>query len=776
MTVPRTTVDVDAADVSAPYNEYAGASSFSERFHTENAAWIVLALSLLITSFSWWFASNYVEERAQDRFQFEVDQAKEAIIDRMQEYEQVLRGGVGLFLSSDGVSRAEWHRYVANLQIDTYWPGIQGIGYSVMIPGDQRNVFVQSIRKEGFPDFDIKPEGKRDTYSSIIYLEPFDWRNKRAFGYDMFAEPTRHAAMAQARDSGKPAVSGKVTLVQETENEVQAGFLIYLPHYRMGVPLDAVAQRQAALIGFVYSPFRAKDLMQGILGTRTPLIDFKVFDGEGDAAENLLYASPQSHDAARTKPQFTTEEQIQLPGRIWTVSFASSTQLERDMRSYQPLIIGWAGSGIDFLLFWVIWSLSQRRKSAIQVAERMTQLVGQLRESEIQMRESQERLKAAASAGIVGVWDWDVLNDQLVWDEVMYRLYGLDKNDFAGAYDAWASAIYPEDKAYTEGEIQAALRGEREYAPEFRVLWPDGSIHHIKAMSHTTFDEQGKPLRMIGVNYDISEQKEIQATLDRQVKERTHALEQAKEEAEAANRAKSSFLANMSHELRTPMNGVLGMAHLIRHGGVTPKQAEQLDKLSTAGKHLVEIINAILDISKIEAGKLTLEERALFLDNITADIAAMLAPSAEVKHLQFIVENAPQSPRVIGDPTRLKQALLNYGSNAIKFTEAGQITLRTLIEEETASDVLIRFEVEDTGIGIEQGTVDKLFHAFEQADSSTTRRYGGTGLGLAITKKLAQLMGGDAGCKSRLGQGSTFWFSARFKKAALAGTNGEALE
>ncbi|HNY42717.1 MAG TPA: CHASE domain-containing protein, partial [Bryobacteraceae bacterium] len=199
----------------------------AERFHTESAAWVVLAISSLITVFSWWFASNYVDGRAKDRFEFEVSQAREAVIKRMQEYEQVLRGGVGLFRGHEGLSREAWHHYVANLEIDTYWPGIQGIGYSVMIPAAQRDAFIQRIRREGFPDFTIKPEGVRDTYSSIVYLEPLDWRNKRALGYDMFSEPTRQAAMIQARDSGKPAVSGKVTLVQETDKDVQAGFLMY---------------------------------------------------------------------------------------------------------------------------------------------------------------------------------------------------------------------------------------------------------------------------------------------------------------------------------------------------------------------------------------------------------------------------------------------------------------------------------------------------------------------------------------------------------------------
>jgi len=282
----------------------------------------------------------------------------------------------------------------------------------------------------------------------------------------------------------------------------------------------------------------------------------------------------------------------------------------------------------------------------------------------------------------------------------------------------------------------------------------------------------GDIIGIVGLNLDISDRKRTEAELDRHrqhleelVKEKTGELVAAKLAAESANVAKSAFIANMSHEIRTPLNAITGMAYLMRRAGVADEQAARLDKIQVAGAHLLEIINAILDLSKIEAGKFTLDETEFRLDALIDNIATLYQERARIRHITLETGVSLPQNDLIGDQTRLRQALENYLSNALKFTDHGRVSLQVSTLEEDDTSLLLRFEVTDSGIGIPADVVPRLFSAFEQADNSTTRKYGGTGLGLAITKKLVELMGGTVGVDSQPGQGSTFWLTARLGKS-----------
>ena len=390
------------------------------------------------------------------------------------------------------------------------------------------------------------------------------------------------------------------------------------------------------------------------------------------------------------------------------------------------------------------------------------------------LENSEKQLRFVLEGSELGFWDWDIAAGTVSRNERWAHMLGYSHDEIKQTAQQWTDFIFPDDRSRAWDSIKAVLEGRASmHRLEYRMLRKDGSLIWILDQANVMQrDAEGKALRMCGTHTDISEFKATQEELsqhrrhlEKLVGERTHELTLAKEAAETANIAKSAFLANMSHEIRTPLNAITGMAHILRRSGLTPQQTDRLDKIEAASRHLLEIINAVLDLSKIEAGKFTLETAPVHIGGVLENIVSMLAQKARAKGIAINTETVAIATPLVGDPTRLQQALLNYAANALKFTEQGHITLRVKEEAQTDEQVTLRFEVEDTGIGVAPNILPKLFGTFEQADNSTTRKYGGTGLGLAITKKIAELMGGTVGVSSVEGEGSTFWFSAVLTKA-----------
>ena len=395
--------------------------------------------------------------------------------------------------------------------------------------------------------------------------------------------------------------------------------------------------------------------------------------------------------------------------------------------------------------------------------------ITEFKRGEALVQESADRLALATRAGSVGVWEFDAVNNRLVWDDQMFRLYGFAADVYLDA-DRWRAALHPDDRERMARDQELAVTGEKDFDTEFRVLWPDGSVHSIRAMALVQRDASGQALRLIGTNWDITAQKEAAEQLrqsNRQLEEATVKANEMALEAARANAAKSSFLANMSHEIRTPMNGVIGMIQLLLETDLTREQEQYATVAQNSGRMLLALIDDILDLSKIEAGKISLEKLNFNLPRTVNEVVETLRLQASGKGLKLEVRVAEEIPALLmGDEHRLRQVLTNLTANAIKFTEGGAVKLAAVLEGREGDKVTVRFSVTDTGIGIRPDQAEKLFSPFVQADSSMTRRYGGTGLGLAICRQLVEMMGGAIGLESREGEGSTFWFTAVFEVAS----------
>jgi PAS domain S-box-containing protein len=355
-------------------------------------------------------------------------------------------------------------------------------------------------------------------------------------------------------------------------------------------------------------------------------------------------------------------------------------------------------------------------------------------------------------------------------NDIFLEMLGYDENEIRQlSYVQLTPECWHASEAQILSEQLVSMGSTDFYEKE--LIHKNGTIFPVELRTYLLRDDKGQTCGTWAIIRDISQRKtvenelrEYREHLEQLVADRTGELKVAKEQAESASLAKSAFLANMSHEIRTPMNAIVGFTHMLRRDNVTPAQSERLGRIAGAAEHLLSVINDILDISKIEAGKVELEAIDFDLDATVRRVSSIIALRTQAKGIELVVDIQGLPSHLNGDPTRLSQALINYLGNAVKFTEHGTIVLRGRQLAETEQDVLIKFEVVDSGIGIDAEHLGRMFAAFEQADTSTTRRYGGTGLGLAITRHLAQMMHGEVGVESTPGMGSTFWLTARLSK------------
>ncbi|XOV78206.1 MAG: ATP-binding protein [Aestuariibacter sp.] len=391
-----------------------------------------------------------------------------------------------------------------------------------------------------------------------------------------------------------------------------------------------------------------------------------------------------------------------------------------------------------------------------------------LRQKKIAYSEVNSRLELAAESVKLGTWEWDFESDKLVWDNRLKDIYEIkEPKDCGGMYfEFWRQCVHPDDiEAAEKNLLQTISSGNTFWADEFRIVVQDGKVKYLKANGIVVRDDAGSPLKMVGTNTDVTQQKELQQTL-------TH----MKEQADAANAAKSEFLANMSHEIRTPMNGVFGVLQVLQQNIKDKKQKSLINDALTSAKSLLTIINDILDFSKIEAGMLSIETTHFLFSEIIDNITTELRPVALARNNTFSIHFDDEfDDGWTGDPIRVKQILLNIASNAVKFTEGGEIAIDVSNGRKGISRTL-QFTIRDTGIGMTQEQVTRLFNRFDQADSSTRRKYGGTGLGMTICKSLIEMMEGTIEVRSIVKTGTKFIVNLPIQPHNCGGIEGKDIE
>jgi PAS domain S-box-containing protein len=750
---------------NSPATDTSAASSpkiMKGRFLPQLLSGLVLGLSLLITYQVWNNAQQAAKKDLQTSFDFRVRETVESIGQRMATYEQVLRGAQGFWRGPTEVTRDDFHFYVAALRLEENYPGIQGLGISRIVPKAQKDQHVAAMRRQGFPDYAIHPDGDRETYTSITQIEPFTGLNLRAHGFDMFSRPIRRAAMERARDTGKAALSGKVTLVQEVEGNVQPGFLMYLPLFQPEMPTNTVEERRAGILGWVYAPFRMNDLMAGLGGERSADLRIRIFDGEAMSDQKQLYDSAGgSADGTVKSPLFATTQRVNIAGHPWTLAIHSEPGFESRINTGKSPFIAIAGIGVSVLLALLVWLLATGRKRAVQFAMKMTHEIKQnedaLRESHARIAAEQQRMKVIlenSHDAFVAIDTNDLITD---WNIQAERTFGWTAEEAIG--QRLADLIIPEDQrqAHTAGfhrftstgtgpvvnnrvEVVARHRSGKSIPVELAVA----------AVRHGTGYIANAFIR------DISERKEAQ----RLEAERSRSLEEARRALQHSQKleAVGKLTGGVAHDFNNVLQIIAGNLQLLQmHFGGNEQVEKRLNSALSGVERGAKLSSQLLAFARRQP----LQPLVVNLQRLVNDMDDLLRQAlGESIGIETIIAEGLWNTLV--DPHQMENVILNLAINSRDAMEGGgRLTIElgnTTLDDDYVSsypDVpagqYVVLAISDTGSGMTAEVMEQAFEPF-----FTTKPEGqGTGLGLSMTYGFVKQSGGHVQIYSEVGHGTT---------------------
>jgi PAS domain S-box-containing protein len=708
------------------------------------APWLVLAISLAVTGLLWQNArhTSILEQRLE--FDLRVRDVGDHLHRRIANYERVLHGVRAFYLNQYEMERREFRGYIASLELDRNFPGMQGVGFAPLISDADKLAHVGAMRRSGLPGYSIQPEGRRPEYAPVAYIEPLNQRNSRVLGFDNLSNPTRRATIERARDENRALISEKLVLKQEDEQAPQAGFLMFLPVFQRDTAHGTLAARRENSAGWFAAAFRMEDLMAGVLEESAHGIGVGIFDGGVISDQSRMYGT-----SPRDPSLFATVVPVEIAGHKWTMQFFSLPEFEAERDKSVARNTAIAGGLLSLLLSVITWLLMRDRRRAVHAALAIGRELEMRRQAEHKTLDLHMFNEAILEKSPSGIAVFMASGPCVMANDAYARAIGgtveeVQKQDFRinaswkrnGLFDLANQAL---ENGLT---IRRDIEGETSFGKKVFVECIFAPIS-ISGSQH-----------LLLISNDISERMEAR-----------RALTESMRQLEQKELAKTRFLAAAGHDLRQPVAAASLFIDALKLTESTPHQNEIIKRLDQSMTTFNGLLDALLNVSKLDAGMIKPELTSINVAEVFNWLELNFAPLAGEKGIGFRLYFPMREALVVrSDIGLVKSVLMNLVSNAVKFTDRGAILVSARLR---GGSVLL--QVWDSGMGIPDEHIEHIFDEFYQVNNRQRNRAGGLGLGLSIVKRALALLGTEVACRSQVGHGTVFEFGLPLDGSARAG-------